>query len=69
MADILCKFGERVKKFRLQKGFSQGEFAELAGVHRTYIVNVEAGKRNISLKNVEKIAKALKLKPKDLLDI
>ncbi len=59
MKDILRFFGERALQERLKKKLSQEKMAELACLHRTYISQVEAGRRNISLKNIEKIAGAL----------
>lgn len=58
--EILKKFGERVRKLRLQKGISsQMALAEKAGLDRTYIGGIERGERNLGLKNIQKIAKAL----------
>jgi len=59
-------FSENVKKYRKQKGLSQEKLAELADLHRTYIGGIELNKRNVSLINIEKIAKALEIPP-DLL--
>ena len=56
---ILLSFGKRVREERLKRGFSQEKFAELVGVHRTYIGMVERGEKNITIENIEKIAKAL----------
>ncbi len=67
-SSILLKFGKQVKKERLAKRLSQERLADLAGLHWTYISGVERGIRNISLKNIAKIAEALKLQTKDLLD-
>ncbi len=53
------KIGKRIKELRSAKGYSQEVFADLAGVDRTYINSVENGRRNISIVNIEKIAKAL----------
>ncbi len=59
-SDILKKFGNRVKNLRLQKGItSQMELSLKAGLDRTYIGGIERGERNLGLKNIEKIAKAL----------
>lgn len=57
--DILKRFGARVRMLRLSKGYSQESFAEECGLDRTYIGGVERGERNIALRNIEKIAKAL----------
>ncbi len=54
---ISIKFGHRLKELRLLKGLSQEKFALLIEMDRTYYASVESGKRNISLINIEKIAK------------
>ena len=59
--NILMRFGEAVRKLRLSKQISQEEFADLCGLHRTYISDIELGKRNVSLENIEKIAVALEV--------
>jgi len=64
--EIMEKFGKRVKDLRLKLGISQEELAYRADLHRTYISSVEMGKRNISLINIQKIAKALKCEIIDL---
>lgn len=58
---ILIKFGERVKEERLKRGLSQEDLADLAGVHRTYIGMIERAEKNITLINIDRIAKALNL--------
>ncbi|MDD5731563.1 MAG: helix-turn-helix transcriptional regulator [Patescibacteria group bacterium] len=67
MTKIYKIFGEKVKKLRLELGFTQEKLSEVCGLHRTYIAGIEKGRRNISIKNLEKIAKALKVKPDELL--
>ncbi len=58
--DILKRFGERVRYLRTRKGIeSQMELSFKTGLDRTYVGGVERGERNISLRNIEKIAKAL----------
>ena len=52
-------FSQNVRKARLAKGLSQEDLAELASLHRNYIGGVERGERNISIDNMEKLAKAL----------
>lgn len=59
MEDIKLAFGLRVKELRLEKGLSQEKLANLAGVDRTYMTQVENGKRNISIENIKKICIAL----------
>lgn len=57
--NVLMRFGEAVRRLRQSKRISQEEFADLCGLHRTYISDIELGKRNVSLENIEKIAGAL----------
>lgn len=66
-SNLLAKFGQRVREERIKLGYSQEELAELANVHRTYIGMIERAEKNITLKNIEKIANALKIKPEELL--
>ena len=61
------KFGERVEKLRRQKGLTQEELAEKAGLHRAYFWDIETG-RNTSLKTAYKISSALGVKLADLFD-
>ncbi|MCX7995998.1 MAG: helix-turn-helix transcriptional regulator [candidate division WOR-3 bacterium] len=68
MSDIQEKVGKKVKEIRKQKGFSQEELAFRSGLHRTYISDIERGNRNVSVKNIEKIARALGVKPSGLLE-
>lgn len=58
---ILKKFGKRVREERLKQNLSQEELAEKAEVHRTYIGMIERAEKNITLQNIEKIAKALRI--------
>lgn len=59
--DIKLLVGKRVWELRNSIGISQEELADLADLDRTYITSVECGKRNISIVNIEKLAKALKV--------
>jgi len=68
MSDIKLQFGKKVRKLRLSKEWSQEDLAEAAQLDRTYIGGVERGERNISLQNIEKLATALEVEPKALLD-
>jgi transcriptional regulator with XRE-family HTH domain len=63
----LEKFGDKVREERHKKGLSQEELAARAGVHRTYIGMIERAEKNITLSNIEKIAKALGIKPSELI--
>ena len=49
-------FGQRIRELRLKNGLSQEKFALQIGMDRSYLASVEAGKRNISLMNIKKIA-------------
>lgn len=64
---ILRQFGDRVKKLRKQKNWTQEELAERAGLHRTYIGSIERYERNISLVNIQRIAKAFDVEVNALL--
>lgn len=57
--DILIQFGSSVQQRRKQMNISQEKLAELAGLHRTYIGMIERAEKNITLININKIAKAL----------
>jgi transcriptional regulator with XRE-family HTH domain len=59
--------GMRIRELRLAKGVSQEALADEAGLHRTYMGSVERGERNISLDNIVRIARALKVRPGMLL--
>lgn len=59
--DILIKFGKKVRSERIRLKLSQEQLAARAGVHRTYVGMVERAEKNITLENIEKIAKALKI--------
>ncbi|WP_047246936.1 helix-turn-helix domain-containing protein [Maribacter thermophilus] len=64
--EILKKFGEKVRMLRKRKGISQEELAFRADLHRTYIGMIERAEKNITLINIEKIAKALEVKIAEL---
>ena len=59
MENIQLSFGSHIRKLRTEKGFSQEKFALHIGMDRTYYASVEAGKRNISIINIQKIANGL----------
>lgn len=65
--DTLKQFGQKVRELRIKKGISQEKLAELSGLHRTYISSLELGKRNVSLININALAKALGVTPDKLL--
>lgn len=63
----LIDFGKRVRQLRLEKGISQEQLADEAGIERSYMGAIERGERNPSLDKVTSIAGALKIKSSDLL--
>ena len=65
--DITLRFGQALRQRRMGLGLSQEVFAEKADLHRTYIADIERGKRNVSLRNIEKIAGALNLSMSELM--
>jgi transcriptional regulator with XRE-family HTH domain len=65
---LLRILSESIKRRRKSIGLSQEAFADLCGLHRTYIGGVERGERNITLETLERISEALNAKPHELLD-
>ena len=63
---ITIALGNRIKQLRSQTGISQEKFALSIGMDRTYFASVESGRRNISICNIEKIAKGLGVTLSDL---
>jgi len=61
------KLGFKIKQLRNKIGISQEELASMCNLHRTYISSVELGKRNVSIKNIEKIALSLNVEIFELL--
>ena len=60
-------FGKHLRKLRRDRGFTQEELAHRAHLHRNYVGGVERGERNISLLNIVELAKALSVRPAELL--
>jgi transcriptional regulator with XRE-family HTH domain len=60
-------FSQRLRQIRQNRGLSQEELADLAGLHRTYVGSVERSERNISIDNMERLAQALEVDITDLL--
>jgi len=58
---FIKKFGKGIKRQRIKSDLSQEKLAELSGLHRTYVGAVERGERNISLRNIKRIADALNI--------
>jgi len=59
LAVLLRALGVRIRKLRLQQGFSQEGFADKCGVHRTFMGTVERGESNLSFQNIAKVAGTL----------
>ena len=66
--ECLRSFGCHVRLLRQQKSLSQEDLAQRAGIDRTYVGGVERGERNLSLLNIKRLADALGISTKDLLD-
>lgn len=65
--DIKKAFGARVRQLRTDRRCSQESFAERASLHRTYVGGIERGERNLTLENIVRLARALKVTPSELL--
>jgi len=63
----LLKIGENIRAVRKKRGYSQEEFADIAGFSRSYYTEIETGKRNISVLNLIKIIEALKVNPNEII--
>ena len=63
----LLKIGDNIRTVRKQRGYSQEEFADIAGFSRSYYTEIETGKRNISVLNLTKIMKALNVNPNEII--
>jgi transcriptional regulator with XRE-family HTH domain len=67
MDDICVRTGQIIRKLREKQELSQEKLADLAELHRTYIGHVERGEKNLTLRSLERIAKALGVSIRDLL--
>lgn len=65
--DILVRFGAKVRKLRKSKGYSQEAFAARCELDRTYVGGIERGERNVALRNIDAIAKALEMRVSQLM--
>ena len=68
-SNINEEVGFNIRRIREERGLSQEEMAALAGLHRAYVGQIERGEKNIGLKNLEKIAKALEVPVRFLVDV
>lgn len=65
---VLKQLGNRIRNLRKEKGFNQEDFADEAGIERSYMGSIERGERNPTYFKIYKIAKALKITLSQLLD-
>lgn len=65
--DLQRAVGENLRAYRRERGLSQEAFADLVGVHRTYMGGLERGERNLTLKSLERIAAQIGIEPLQLL--
>ncbi len=66
-SSLLDRFAKNLRRIREERGYSQDELAERAGLDRTYISGCERAKRNATLRSIEKLANALSVDGKDLI--
>jgi transcriptional regulator with XRE-family HTH domain len=59
--DLLIRLGERIRTLRKKRGWTQAVMAEKVGIDRSFLADVERGKRNVSILNLDLIAKGLKV--------
>ena len=67
VGDLQKVVGRNLRAYRLERGLSQEDFAEVVGVHRTYMGGLERGERNLTLQSLERLAEVLRLDVIDLL--
>lgn len=65
--NIKIEVGRRLRDLREKAGWSQEELGFRSGLHRNYIGDIERGERNVAVVNIAKLAKALAVRPRDLL--
>ena len=63
---IIDEFAQKIKELRAERGISQEKFALKIDMDRTYYASIEAGKRNVSLKNIKKIADGFEVSLEEL---
>lgn len=66
--DVRARLGENLKRHRLRLALSQEEFADLVGLHRTYVSDLERGTRNPTISIIEQVATVLRVQTGSLLD-
>lgn len=65
--EIRARLAANVRKAREAKGWSQEDFADRAGIHRTYVSDIERGRRNPTITVVEKLARPFEMTASELL--
>lgn len=65
--DLQRRVGVNLRRYREQRGLSQEAFADLVGVHRTYMGGIERGERNLTLRSLERLAAVIEVDPLELL--
>lgn len=63
----ICSLGEVIRKKRSKLGYSQESFASEVGLHRTYIGSIERGEKNLTIRNLIRIAEKLEIPPSKIL--
>ena len=66
--DIRKRLGSNVKRLRLEHGWSQEDYADRAGLHRTYVSDIERASRNPTITVIDKLAKALNVSAAALIE-
>ena len=66
--DIRKRLGSNVRRLRLENGWSQEDYADRVGIHRTYVSDIERASRNPTIIVVERLAKALKVSASSLIE-
>ena len=65
--DLQKKVGRNIRSYRQKRGLSQEAFAEVLGVHRTYMGGLERGERNLTLRSLERIAEQMGVEVEELM--
>ena len=65
--DLQKKVGRNIRSYRQRRGLSQEAFAEVLGVHRTYMGGLERGERNLTLRSLERIAEQMGIEVEELM--
>jgi putative transcriptional regulator len=66
--DICKRVGRRIAAFRAARGWTQQLLADHAQISREHVLRIEAGQKELGLRTLERVATALNVKPKDLIE-